>query len=178
MIKTKRLILRQFKEEDANDFYEYMKLDFTAKHENFEPKTLEECKKIIERQKENKYFFAVELTSEHKVIGNIEIDPQSSETYEIAFDFNVNYSKKGYATEAAYAVMEYAFDTLDARRIIAECNDDNENSYKLLERLNFRREAHFIEDVSFKQDEYGNPIYVSSYAYAILKREFINQNKK
>ena len=35
-----------------------------------------------------------------------------------------------------------------------------------------RREGYFIEDVTLKNDSYGNPIYVNSYLYAILKREW------
>jgi hypothetical protein len=35
-----------------------------------------------------------------------------------------------------------------------------------------RREGHFMEDVAFKKDEKGDPIYVNSYLYAILKREW------
>ncbi len=56
---------------------------------------------------------------------------------------------------------------------LSECNDTNLNSLRLLERLGFRREGHFLEDVWFKKDEIGNPIYVNSFYYAVLKSEWI-----
>ena len=64
------------------------------------------------------------------------------------------------------------FETVGARRVIAQCNDDNDRSIRLLEKLGFRKEGCFLEDVSFKEDENGNPIYVNSVQYAMLKREW------
>lgn len=95
------------------------------------------------------------------------------EAFEIAYDFNVAYANKGYASEAGKALVDYLFTVLDARRITACCNDTNLKSARLLERLGFRLEGHFLEDAAFKKDEDGRPIYISSLYYALLRREWL-----
>jgi len=46
-------------------------------------------------------------------------------------------------------------------------------SARLLERLGFRLEGHFLEDASFKKDAAGRPVYISSFYYALLRREWL-----
>ena len=45
-------------------------------------------------------------------------------------------------------------------------------SQKLCEKLGMRCEGLFREFVSFVNDEDGNPIYENTYQYAILKKEW------
>ena len=120
--------------------------------------------------------FAVVLKENQKLIGDINFSQEDYNTYEIGYDFNPNYCKQGYATQSCSAVIDYIFKDKEGRRVFAECNDDNYSSIRLLERLGFRREGYFIEDVTFKNDSEGNPIYINSYSYAILKREWIKDN--
>lgn len=85
--------------------------------------------------------------------------------------FNKKFQKQGFATESAEKIMDYAFNELNARRIIAMCNPKNEASWKLLERLKMRREGHLIKNIYFKVDENNNPIWSDTYEYAVLASE-------
>ena len=40
-----------------------------------------------------------------------------------------------------------------------------------------RREAFYLEFISFVKDDKGNPIYENTYEYAILKKEWENSDK-
>lgn len=171
-IKTSRLILRNFQPGDEHDYFAYMHLPYTALHEDFEPLTLAECEKFVRERLSRDDFWAVELAQTHTLIGDLCYRAQAFDTYEIAYDFNVAYEKKGFATEACEALVCHIFTSLKARRIVASCNVGNENSWRLLSRLHFRREGHMLEDVSLKKDVAGNPIYVDSYYYALLRREW------
>ncbi|MDF2985646.1 MAG: ribosomal-protein-S5-alanine N-acetyltransferase [Eubacterium sp.] len=175
-IETDRLIIRNYSKADIEDFYEYMQLEYTSRYEDFGPMSHEECVAAVTRRIHMENALVVELKSENKVIGDINFsaddDECSDRTYVMGYDFNFRYQKKGYATEACTALIDFIFNELHGRRIYAECNDDNFNSIKLLERLGFRREGYFMEDIAFKKDEDGNPIYINSYLYAILKREW------
>lgn len=51
-------------------------------------------------------------------------------------------------------------------RVSADCDVENIASYRTLEKLGFRREAHFVE--SFLVDG----VYTSEYHYALLQREW------
>lgn len=52
----------------------------------------------------------------------------------------------GYATEAASALLEWAFDTLDLNRVQAETDTRNVASARVLEKVGFMREGTLRED--------------------------------
>ncbi|ERI66983.1 acetyltransferase, GNAT family [Clostridium sp. KLE 1755] len=172
-IETDRLILRNYQSEDFSDYYEYMCLPYTAQEEDFEPFTLQQCREAVNERLTDDSFIAAELKENHKMIGDLCFRCQEYETFEIAYDFNVAYENKGFASEAGKALVDYLFSVLNARRITACCNDTNLKSARLLERLGFRLEGHFLEDASFKKDAAGRPVYISSFYYALLRREWL-----
>ena len=170
--ETERLILRNYKEKDTEDYYEYMSLESTALHEDFYPFSREESRRAVEERLQDDSYWVVELKQNSKVIGDVCYRKGEYDTYEIAYDFNEKYGKKGYATEACRVLVRHIFTVLKGRRLYAGCNEENKASWRLLERLGMRREAHCLEDMAFKTDEAGTPIYVNSYYYALLKEEW------
>jgi RimJ/RimL family protein N-acetyltransferase len=172
-IKTKRLLIRNFTEDDYNDLYEYLSAKETYKFEPGEPITIETAKRLcIERSKSND-FLAVQL--KNKVIGHIylsQIKPEKLMTWEAGFIFNRKYQGKGYATESLTAVIEYGFENMNIHKIIAHCSPKNVSSWKLLERVKMRREGKLRENIYFNNDENGNPIWLDTYEYGLLKKDF------
>ena len=69
---------------------------------------------------------------------------------EIGFTFSRIYQGKGLATEAVNLLLHYCFTTLQLHRITATTDCENLRSIRLLERVKFRREAHFVENIWFK----------------------------
>jgi RimJ/RimL family protein N-acetyltransferase len=69
--------------------------------------------------------------------------------------------------------VDYAFKELGARRIIAMCNPKNDASWRLLERLKFRREGLLLKNIYFKTDDKKEPIWLDTYEYALLKAEWL-----
>lgn len=57
-----------------------------------------------------------------------------------------------------------------------ECAPQNEPSWKVMERVGLKREAHFRQNVSFRADEKGNPIYWDTYVYAALNPNKDDEN--
>ena len=84
----------------------------------------------------------------------------------IGYELNPEYWRRGYATEAARAVMRFGFEQLGLHRIWAQCNADNRASVRVLEKLGMRCEAHFREHDFFKGRWWG------SFVFAILQREW------
>jgi [ribosomal protein S5]-alanine N-acetyltransferase len=64
-------------------------------------------------------------------------------TFEIGWVFNPKYCNKGYASEAAYALLKYGFEELKLHRIIATCQPENTGSYRVMEKIGMRREGYF-----------------------------------
>jgi [ribosomal protein S5]-alanine N-acetyltransferase len=72
----------------------------------------------------------------------------------------------GYATEAAGAVLRWAFDTLDLNRVQAETDTRNTASARVLEKLGFVREG------TLREDCIVNGEVSDSWVYGLIKREW------
>ncbi|MBS4538912.1 GNAT family N-acetyltransferase [Clostridium sp. D2Q-11] len=174
---TERLVLRRFLPDDWKDLYEYLSIEEVVRYEPYGVFTKEECiKESIERYEaeDDSSFWAVCLKENDKMIGHIyfqQTDPKKFMTWALGYVFNPKYYHKGYATEACKRILQYAFEDCDAHRIVAGVNVKNIASWKLLERLNMRREAHFLQNVFFNRDSYDKPVWNDSYRYGILAEE-------
>lgn len=176
IMETDRLVLRPFMATDTSDLYEYLGDEKVVRFEPYSTFSYEECKTEAECRSHNDSFYAVVLKTSGKVIGNVyfnKVHPEHVESYELGYVFNRHYSGKGYATEAAAKVVDYAFRILGAHRIAAYCNTENVPSWRLLERLGMRREATRLKNMFFDRDEHGQPIWFDSYQYALLAEEYL-----
>ncbi len=72
----------------------------------------------------------------------------------------------GYATEAARALLQWAFDTLDLNRVQAETDTRNAASARVLEKLNFMREG------TLREDCVVNGEVSDSWVYGLLRRQW------
>jgi RimJ/RimL family protein N-acetyltransferase len=72
----------------------------------------------------------------------------------------------GYATEAAHALLQWAFDALDLNRVQAETDTRNAASARVLEKLGFMREGTLREDCIVNGD------VSDSWVYGLLRRQW------
>jgi len=171
-METERLIIRKFCINDWNDLHEYLSQEATVKYEPYEMFSEEESKQEALKRSENDSFWAVCLKPSGKLIGNIYFAKQAFKTWELGYVFNADFLGHGYATEAARALIDYSFEEKDVHRIVAMCNPLNKQSWKLLERLGMRREGVLLQNIYFKKNEHGFPIWQDTYEYAILRTEW------
>jgi len=77
-------------------------------------------------------------TGEH--VGSVGLRPrvQDDRVFELGFHLRRAFWGKGYATEAAREVVEYAFETLAADALFAGHHPMNDRSRKVLEQLRFK----------------------------------------
>lgn len=171
MITTDRLLIRKFCNKDYKDLYEYLSMESVYEYEPGEPISLETAMKLaIERAKTND-FYAVVLKTEDKMVGHIyfqQIEPKEIMTWEIGYIFSPKYQKQGYATESAKALIHYSFQNFATHRVTAHCNPKNTASWKLLENIGMQREGLQRQNIFFRKDERGLPIWQDTYDYAIL----------
>jgi RimJ/RimL family protein N-acetyltransferase len=73
---------------------------------------------------------------------------------------------QGFATEAAGALLQWAFDTLDLNRVQAETDTRNTASSRVLEKLGFIREGTLREDC-IVQGEVSD-----TWVYGLLRRQW------
>ena len=165
--ETERLILRRYKKEDVQDLFEYLSDNEVVKYEPYKPLTSDEAKENLEWRIGTDEMIAVELKNSHKMIGNVYMGKRDFEALEMGYVFNRNYWGHGFAAESCKSLIEQAFSN-GVHRIYAECDPDNKSSWKLLEALDFKREAHFRKNVYFWKDETEKAIWKDTYVYAKL----------
>jgi len=172
---TNRLSIRRFQSDDWKDLFEYLSDEAVVQFEPYDVFDEQASQNEAARRAGDQAFWAVCLKDTGKLIGNIYFEQQRPEqflTWELGYVFNRKYWGNGYAAESCRRIIEHGFTQYGARRIIAMCNPENENSWRLLERLGMRREAHLKQSVYFKFDKQGNPIWNDTYTYAMLREEW------
>ena len=173
-IRTKRLVLRRFKADDWQDLFEYLAIPDVGRYVPEWECTPETCREAAVEYSQKDTVWAVCLDG--KMVGHVLLYPVHNPNFmicEIGFVFNPKYHGKGYATEACKALLEYGFGKLNAHRIVATCDPENTRSWKLMQRLGMRREAHLKKCIYLRTPEPGKePNWRDEYHYAILKQEF------
>ena len=170
-IVTERLILRPFREADYDDLYEFLSQLRDDEFEGYPDITYENGREQLKARLGSDEFFAVELKANAKVIGNIYCGNRDYHAKEVGYIINGDYRWKGYALEALHAVVDHAF-RAGAHRVYAECDPRNEASWRLPERAGFRREAHFRQNIYFRKDADGKPVWKDTCVYAVLNEEW------
>ncbi len=128
IIETDRLILRRFNEEDLNDLFEYLSCEEVVKYEPYKAFNLTEAKKHLDWLVSTEEMIAVELKSNHKVIGNIYLGNRDFQSLEIGFVFNKLYWNQGYAKESCSSIIKHSFKN-GIHRIYAQCDPKNISFY-------------------------------------------------
>lgn len=175
IFETERLMIRRFEPDDWKDLYAYLSDESVVRFEPYAVFSETECKIEAQKRAINPAFWAVCLRESSKLIGNVylnQTEPSDFLTWELGYVFNARYQGKGYAFESCRALIGHVFDALNAHRVIATCNPDNVSSWRLLERLKFRREGHFLQNVCFHCDAQGWPVWQDTYEYAMLAGEW------
>ncbi len=112
--------------------------------------------------------FATVLAASGEVIGDCSVHLVSGEHRqgEIGYIFHPDHHGRGYATEAARALVDFAFREFGFHRVIGRLEVRNAASARVLERLGMRREAHLVENEFVKGE------WQSEFVYAILEHEW------
>jgi ribosomal-protein-alanine N-acetyltransferase len=171
VIETERLTIRRFAPSDYRDLYEYLSDPAVYVFEPGKPVGLEEARRMAEERAAGEDFWAVTRKPDSKLVGHLyfkQVEPKDLLTWELGYIFHPKFQHVGYASESAAALTGYAFARLGARRIMARCNPENGASWRLLERIGFRREGHFRKYGFVHRDERGAPVWTDAYEYSKL----------
>ena len=85
--------------------------------------------------------------------------------WEIGWHFLSEHWGRGFATEAAKAVIKYAFENFKIHRLIALCCAENKPSVALAERVGM------LKDGRMRENKLINGIYYDEYVFSVLKHE-------
>jgi ribosomal-protein-alanine N-acetyltransferase len=171
-ITTKRLLIRDFVLEDWTAVHSYASDLEVAKYMIWGPNGEEDTREfinstIVMQQQEPRVDFecAVILKETDQLIGGCGLRKEGM-IGEIGYCFNPLYWRKGYASEAAIALIDYGFNELGLHRIFATCRPENVGSAKVMEKVGMQREGHLREHMWHKGK------WHDSYLHSILKHEW------
>jgi RimJ/RimL family protein N-acetyltransferase len=173
ILKSKHFVIRAFELKDLQIFAEYRSIEDVARYQSWESYTYQDAVKFFESMDyadfglDDSWFqLAISKQDSNELVGDIAIHFIDEHQVEIGFTVAPEHQGKHVATEAVTALLSYVFDDLKKHRVTAITDVKNIGSYKLLEKIAFRREGHFIENVFFK-GTWGD-----EYQYALLASEF------
>jgi RimJ/RimL family protein N-acetyltransferase len=174
MINTPRLLIRPFTPDDADDLYEYLSDPETYEFEPGAPVSHEEAGQLARERAATANFLAIELRNTGRMVGHLYFEqtaPAELRTWELGYILNPRFQHNGYATEATVGLLRQVFEARHIHRVFAHCNPRNEASWKLLERVGFRREALLRQNVFFRTGPGGEELWTDTYVYAMLEDE-------
>jgi RimJ/RimL family protein N-acetyltransferase len=175
-LRTERLDLRPHLESDLEVFHEIRSDPDVARYLYEDTLTLDESREKLGARlamhgltAENDWMpAAIVERASGAMVGDIGLNWRSVEhrTGEIGFILHPASQGRGYATEAARALIDWGFREFGLHRIVGRTEARNAASARVLEKLGMRLEAHLVENEWVKGE------WQSELQYAILDREW------
>lgn len=178
---TDRLLIRPVSKHDSESIFFYRSDFETNRYLSLIPNSIDDVTEFIGKTSSEIdmpgtwfQFVVIEKGSDN-LIGDIGVHFLDNETknkqVEIGYTLDKRYRGYGYATESLFRVIDFLITDLNKHRIIASVDPTNLKSIRLLERLGFRKEAHFVESLFFHEK------WVDDMIYAMLAKDWLNKWK-
>ncbi len=173
-LSTDRLTLRPLTMADENALYAFLSLPEVARYQLWEPMDRETVREKLKEwmtlngRAGRHLELGVVLDATGELIGHVILAFRNPEARqgEIGFTFHPAFQRQGYAFEAVRALMDIGFRHYRLHRIFGITDVRNTASFRLMEKLGMRREAHFREHAIFKGG------WDEEYHYAMLESEW------
>ena len=181
ILETKRLILRTWQDDDIDPM---TLINQDPKVCEFLPGVGDRKATIAGAERINKHFqdhgfslYAVELKSTHEMIGWTGLMIPSFESHftpavEIGWRLASEHWNKGYATEAATAVLGYAFTTLNFNEVVSFTVVNNKASRRVMEKIGLQYHSH--DDFDHPKISIEHPL-CRHVLYRLSKNAYLNR---
>ncbi len=179
-IETERLILRRFERSDAKSMMNNWISDEKVQSEYGEPayktevEVLELLNKYLSQYADDNYYrWAIIEKVSGEVIGQIAFYLVYLRNHfaEIEYCIGAGHQRKGYATEATKAVIQYGFEMIGLHKIQICARTANIKSLGVIKKCGFTYEG-TLRDYFYMQDHYEGKMY-----YSLLREEWIKKDR-
>ena len=175
-LRTERLVLRPYEMDDAEAFVEAWASEEWSSLLLSRPMNRAEVVEMVRRRVDlgDGEFLSLVLEHDGTVVGDSMLHLQGTglSEGEIGWTILPQHTGRGFATEAARAVLRLAFEHYGLRRVVANLDARNDRSAALCERLGMRRECHKVGDF------WSKGRWTSSYEYALLRDEWRTSDQR
>jgi [ribosomal protein S5]-alanine N-acetyltransferase len=173
-LQTARLSLRPFTDEDADDLFALQSDARVLRYWDSPPwsdperaqRFLATCRQMADEGTGAR--LAIDRAADGAFVGWITLARWNPDFRSASLGYCLTEAAwgQGYATEAARAVLRWAFDTLDLNRVQAEADTRNVASRRVLEKVGFVHEGTMREDCVVNGD------VSDSWVFGLLRREW------
>lgn len=166
VLKTERLTLRPWRQEDLEDFYTYASAKEVGPMAGWKPhESMEESQRILTHFIEGKHTFALEYQG--KVIGSLGIEKYDEKNFpeladkkcrEIGYVLSKDYWGQGLMPEAVKEVIRYLFEETDLDLLLCGHFIWNTQSHRVQEKCGFKHYAFGTYETRFgtvEKDEHN-----------------------
>ncbi len=142
-IETQRLILRPWRDSDADSLYEYARDERVGPAAGWPPHTSsEDSLRVIREVLSDNDVFAVTIKGDDTAIGSIGLvncrTADFEDETEIGYWVGVPFWGQGYIPEAVKAVLKYCFLEREDNRVWCGHYEGNDKSRRVIEKCGFR----------------------------------------
>lgn len=152
ILETERLYLRRLEQSDYSDLCKMLQdkeVMYAYEHAFSDEEVDEWLDRQLKRYEEYGFgLWAVILKETGELIGQCGLTMQEckgKQVLEIGYLFQKDYWHKGYATEAAVACKQYAFETLKAKEVFSIIRDNNIPSQNVAKRNGMKVVDQFVK---------------------------------
>lgn len=142
--ETERLLLRKITLDDAEEIFEYASdpevtryMSYEA-HKNLETTLAKIVEFFIHKRPEN---WGIVYKADNKLIGSIDLRIDGDQA-DFGWTLHRAYWGQGLVAEAASALRDFAFNTLELNVLVAEHNVENTQSGRVMSKLGMRKIGH------------------------------------
>lgn len=174
-VETERLILRAPRDSDLAAFLAYRNHPDNCRYQGLVPTDEARAAAFLRAQAmldldagQCWMMCALERRADGRMIGEagIYIGSAAQRSGDLGWSIHPDFQGQGYATEAARALLAYAFDTRGLHRVTANGDARNAASTRVMERLGMRREGVFL------QSRFADGAWRDEVLYALLREEW------
>jgi RimJ/RimL family protein N-acetyltransferase len=176
-IETERLLMRPYTEDDLDAFYGMQSLPDVVRYLYWDVRTADEIRQVLETKVTKRTAIehegdglqlAIQLRDSGVIVGDVVLVWTSEEhqSGEIGYVVHPDQQGHGFATEAGLVMLRLGFEELALHRIVARCDARNAGSWRVMEHLGMRREAHL------RENEFVKGEWTDELVYAMLASEW------
>lgn len=164
LLETSRFVIRAFDFSDLVTFAQYRADEDLARYQSWSNYTYRDALQLFDSMDYSNfgktgsgYQLAIVNKTSRELVGDLAVHFIGQEQVEIGFTIASVHQRKGIGFEALTALLDFLFITLNKQKVVAFVDIKNKPSYKLLEKVGFKKSAQLDADFSLNAgwgDEY------------------------
>lgn len=172
-LQTPRLLLKGLTTADAEALFAYRSLPEITRFQGWAPISVDEAVRFVEQdicheinQPDTWFQIGIFLRENQTMIGDMGlhflIGEQANNSVEIGITVAPGFQGRGFASEAVRGMLDFLFDTLQKKNVVASVDPQNESSMALMRRVGFQLEGIYKNSVLFRGEWADDAVFQMS----------------